>query len=340
MKTRLVGVHSVNAKLADGTTVTYHYAWRGGPRMESKPGTPAFVHEFTRLTQGRPEKVSKKGTLGELIDDYVKSAAFTKLGPSTKRDYERSINLIKAKFGGLPKEAIGAKGARKTFLRWRDGMSDTPRAADLHITVLARIFSCAMDLEEIDRNPLEGVEKLWDGGSRKDAIWMPSQINKFLTEGAAHLVDVVKVALWTMQRQADILTMPTIAHDDGRLWITQGKTGARVRVRPADELLPILANAKEKKQQRILVNSFGTNWTSSGFRASFRKEQARLKIHGVTFHDLRGTGISYAYANGMDIERIAEISGHSKTECESIIRRHYLAGGDVIDAIRAGTKTQ
>jgi integrase len=65
---------------------------------------------------------------------------------------------------------------------------------------------------------------------------------------------------------------------------------------------------------------------------------ARLKITGIRFHDLRGTGISFAYANGMDIERIAEISGHSKAECEKIIRRHYLAGADVIEAIRSGTK--
>jgi hypothetical protein len=40
----------------------------------------------------------------------------------------------------------------------------------------------------------------------------------------------------------------------------------------------------------------------------------------------------------MDIERIAEISGHSKSECASIIRKNYLGSGDVIEAIRKGTK--
>ena len=134
--------------------------------------------------------------------------------------------------------------------------------------------------------------------------------------------------------------MPTIAYDDGRLWIVQGKTGARVKVRVPAELMPIIDRAKEGKRQRILSNSFGDNWTSTGFRASFGKEMKRLKITGVTFHDLRGTGISYAYANGMDVERIADISGHSKSECEGIIRRHYLAGGDVIEAIRSGTREQ
>lgn len=335
METKLVGVHKVKARLVDGTHVTYFYAWRGGPRITAKPDTKAFIQEFARLTRDKPIPASE-GTVGWLIGEYLASADFHKLAASTKRDYERIIGVIRARFGSMPLRATEAKGARKVFMTWRDTMRDTPRSADMHAAVLALILAWGKDREDILRNPLERLDRLHDG-SRKDLIWMPSQLDALLTKGKPHLVKVARGALWTMQRQADILTMPTIAHDGGRLWIVQGKTGARVRVRPADEMIADLDEAKGR--QRIYVNSFGENWTSSGFRASWRKEMARLKIKGVTFNDLRGTGISYAYANGMDIERIAEISGHSKAECEGIIRRHYLAGGDVIEAIRAGTKS-
>ena len=339
MKARLAGIHKVNKILADGSVATYYYAWRKGPRIQAKPETQAFIQEYVRLTRNREKKASTSTeTLGWLCQQYLESADFQKLKPNTKRDYERSVAIIRAKFETFPVAAIEARGARKAFLDWRDTMRASPRAADLHTAVLARIFSLAMDKELILRNPLEKVSRLHDGGKRKDAIWMPAQLNRFLSESAPHLVKVVKLALWTMQRQADILEMTTTAYDDGRLWITQGKTGARVRVRPADELVPILEEAKNQKRTRILVNSRGDNWSSSGFRSSFRAEMKRLEITGVRFHDLRGTGISYAYANGMDIERIAEISGHSKKECEGIIRRHYLAGADVIEAIRSGTK--
>jgi len=57
----------------------------------------------------------------------------------------------------------------------------------------------------------------------------------------------------------------------------------------------------------------------------------------VTFHDLRGTGITYACAMGADTEETAESSG-TQTDCESINRRYYLAGSSVIEATRAGTK--
>src|SRR5690606_17577213 len=129
-------------------------------------------------------------------------------------------------------------------------------------------------------------------------------------------------------------------HCVGRPCSTQAQRRARSLIRPADEILPVLEAARSRKQQRVLVNSRGENWTGSGFRASLRKEMARLGISGVRFHDLRGTAITYAYAKGVDIERIAEISGHSKKECEAIIRRNYLAGEGVVEAIRAGTNRQ
>lgn len=333
---RLVGVHRVTARLKGGETVTYYYAWRGGPRILSRPGTAAFVQEFARLTRERPQP-QKAETLGWLVGEYLASADFRKLRASTRRDYERIAAVVRAKFGTLPLAALEAKGARSLFLRWRDAMAAAPRSADLHVAVLARILSWGLDRELVDRNPLERPGKL-HAGSRKDVIWMPAQLRRLLTAGAPHLADVARVALLTMQRQGDVLAMPTIAWDDGRLWIVQGKTGARVRIAPAPEIVPLLEAAKAAGRQRILVNSFGQNWTSSGFRASWRREMGRLGIAGVTFHDLRGTGITYAHAAGIDIARIAEISGHSQAECEAIIRKHYLAGGDVIEAIRAGTK--
>jgi integrase len=338
MDAKLVGIHTVKATLADGTKVEYRYAWRGGPAIKSKPGTKAFVQEFARLTRDRNDQ-AKDQTIAWLLDQYTAGAEFQGLRPSTRRDYERIIQIIRVQFGDAPLHGLSAKGVRTTFLQWRDSMRSTPRSADMHISVLARILAWGKGREYVLRNPLERPGRLHKG-SRKDAIWMPSQLKALFENGNRHVVDVAKVALWTMQRQGDVLTMPTIAYDDGRLWIVQGKTGARVRVRPPREIIPLLDAAKDAKRQRVLVNSYGQNWTSSGFRASWRKELARLGIAGVTFHDLRGTGISYAYANGVDIENIADISGHSKAECEAIVRKHYLAGGAVLDAIRAGTERQ
>lgn len=343
MEGKLVGVHKVRVRLADGGEATYYYAWRGkgAPRIMAKPGTKAFTQEFVRLTRDREIRVSE-GTIGSLIEEFRTTAKFRALATTTRRDYERMFGIIREKFETFPISAIEARGSRKLFLEWRDTMKDAPRSADMHIGLLARVFAWAKDNETILRNPLERVERLHEG-SRRDTVWTAEQINKVLAQASPHIRDVACMALWTMQRQADLLTMPTLAFDGERVSIKQQKTGARVRITAAPGIMPILIDAKEKGRQRILVNSYGQNWTSSGFKASWRKEMIRLGITGVTFHDLRGTAITFAYAmldrsHEEKIQLIAEISGHSREDAESVIRRHYLAGQDVIDAISRGTR--
>lgn len=343
MEGKLVGVHEVKGKLSDGSPVTYYYAWRGkgAPRIMAKPGTKAFTQEYVRLTRDRPV-TTVEGTVGSLIEEFRSTAKYKSLAASTRKDYERMFGAIKAEFDQFPIHAIEARGSRKTFLGWRDTMKEAPRSADMHLGLLARVFAWAKDNETILRNPLERVEHLHEG-TRRDSVWSMDQINTVLMQAAPHIRNVACLALWTMQRQSDLLTMPMIAFDGERVSIKQGKTGARVRVVAAPDILPVLRDAKGSKRQRVLVNSFGQNWTSSGFKSSWRREMARLNIKGVTFHDLRGTAITYAYAH-LDrsheekIRLIAEISGHSREDAEGIIRRHYLAGQEVIDAISRGTK--
>jgi len=280
----------------------------------------------TRPQEGKP------GTLAAIIDAWRASAAFTKLKPKTRADYERIEGVIRAEFGDMPARAIEARGARTLFIDWRDTMRSTPRSADYHMAVLASIMAFAADRELIVRNPLERVGRL-HSATRADVIWPRSAIEKVLSEARPHIRAVFVMALTTLQRQGDCLTMPTLAFDGKQAWIKQGKTGARVRITPANLLRPILADAQEAGRATVLVNSYGDRWTSTGFRASWRKEMSRLGIKGVTFHDLRGTGISWLHHEGkLSIADIAAISGHSAAEAEAIIRRHYLASEAVASA--------
>lgn len=332
VKVKMQGVHRVRKRMTTGEVVTYHYAWRGGPRMICAPDTPAFMAEYLRLTKYKPRPVTV-GTVGSLIADYQASDWYRGLKTSTRVSYDRCLATINAKFGDMGIPALEAKGARKLILTWLDGMSATPRTADLTKSVFARVLSFAMDREDILRHPLLNVERKATG-SRKDAIWPVETINHLITNGKPHLVAVALVALWTMQRQGDCLAMLPMAYDGSRVRIKQMKTGAPVWIAPAPAIKPILDAAKANNQTRVLLNSFGDPWTSSGFRASWGSEMDRLGITGLTFHDLRGSAITYAYAAGATVADIAEISGHSKEEAEAIIRKYYLAGDGIVRAIQ------
>jgi integrase len=327
----LPGVHIIKTRDRAGCPIEYHYAWRGGPRLISKPGTPAYAREYARHMATRPQP-GRPGTLAAIIDDWRASASFTKLKPKTRADYERIEAVIRAEFGDMPARAIEARGARTLFIDWRDTMRSTPCSADYHMAVLASILAFAADREIIARNPLERVGRLHTT-TRADIIWPRSAIETMLTHARPHIRSVFVMALTTLQRQGDCLTMPTLAWDGKQAWIKQGKTGARVRITPPAMLRTILDEARANGQATVLTNSYGERWTSTGFRASWRKEMARLGIKGVTFHDLRGTGISWLHHEAhLPIADIAAISGHSAADAEAIIRRHYLSSEAVASA--------
>jgi len=68
MRVQLKGINSYTAKLADGTTKTYWYAWKGGPRLQGEPGTPEFIASYNEAAAqkvGAPE-----GRLLPLLQAY------------------------------------------------------------------------------------------------------------------------------------------------------------------------------------------------------------------------------------------------------------------------------
>ena len=326
MRIKLVGVHKVKAELANGSSVTYYYAWRGGPRINAAPGSRAFGIEFHRLTRAR-EDAPGKGNVAELIREYLKSQAYRKLRPSTQKSYDWAIRKIEDEFFDLPIRALGEKGSRKFLLEWRDSMAETPRAADMVMAVLSKIIAFAVDNEDIPKHPLEKIEKL-ASSSRKDNIWSDAQIAAFKAKAPARMVLALELARWTGQRQGDLLKLTWSAYDGTHITLRQSKTGARVRVKVAQELKALL-DAQEKTAVTILTNRSGLPY-KEGFRSSWAKACELAGVSGVTFHDLRGTFITLAHREGASIKEIAEVSGHSEKDAEAIIRKHYLAGDSAV----------
>lgn len=126
MKARLLGIHTVHKRLASGKIATYHYAWRGGPRITAKAGTRKFIAEYVSHTRTRPE-APYAGSMAALVRAYLASPEFARLRPATAAEYRRYIDEIDAEFFDLPLSAINDLGARATFLEWRDRYAAKPR---------------------------------------------------------------------------------------------------------------------------------------------------------------------------------------------------------------------
>jgi hypothetical protein len=55
MRLRLKGLNRVRKRLADGRVVVYWYAWKSGPRLPGKPGSPEFVDAYNKAIAERAQ---------------------------------------------------------------------------------------------------------------------------------------------------------------------------------------------------------------------------------------------------------------------------------------------
>ena len=322
MRVRLKGINSITKRLADGSRRTYWYAWKGGPPLRGEPGTPEFIASYN---EAAARKVTPPtGVLLSVMQGYQASDDFLKLADSTKRSYVALIKRIESKFGDFPLSALVDRRTRGIFLEWRDKVAAISgrRQADYAWTVLARILSWALNRGKIGANPCEKGGRVYSG-SRADKVWTADDEAAFLKSAPAHLHLPLLLALWTGQRQGNLLRLPWSAYDGTHIRLRQSKGGRRVVI-PVGAPLKAALDAASKRSTMILTNTDGEPWTSDGFRSSWGKASKRAGVIGLTFHDLRGTAVTRLAIAGCTEAEIATITGHSLHDVRSILDAHYL----------------
>jgi integrase len=342
MRVRLKGINSRRKVLSDGTMRTYYWAWKGGPPLRGKPGTPEFIASYNEAVARKV--VPPRGSLLSVLQGYQASEDFTGLADSTRRSYVALVKRIEKEFADFPLTGLADRRTRGIFKAWRDRIAAESgrRQADYAWTVLARVLSWALDRGLVAANPCERGGRLYRG-SRRDNIWTTADEAAFLQRAPAHLHLPLLLALWTGQRQGDLLRLPWSAYDGTHIRLRQSKTGKPVPPILVGAPLKAVLDAAAKRSPIILTNSDGKPWTSDGFRASWRKACAAAGVSGVTFHDLRGTAVTRLALVGATVTEIANITGHSLRDVHAILDAHYLArdpalGESAIRKLERGTK--
>jgi integrase len=269
VRIRLKGVNHATKRLADGTRRRYWYAWRGGPLLRGEPGTPEFIASYNEAVASKA--TTPQGVILSILQGYQASEDFRGLAASTRRGYVALITRIEKEFGDFPLSALTDRRTRGVFMAWRDKLAANSgrRQADYAWSVLARVLSWALDRGLVAANPCTHGGRLYRG-SRAEKIWTDADEAAFLECAPAHLRLPLLLALWTGQRQGDLLRLPWSAYDGTHIRLRQSKTGRRVQIRVGAPL-KLALDAMPKRSTIMLTNSEGKPWTSDGFRASWRK---------------------------------------------------------------------
>ena len=321
MRVRLKGINSITKKLADGTRRTYWYAWKGGPPLRGEPGSPEFVHSYNEAIAHKV--VPPQGALLSILQGYQVSGEFLGRAERTRSDYIKQIKIIEKEFGDFPLSALTDRRTRGIFMAWRDRLAvNSRRQADYAWQVLRRVLSWALDRGLVLANPCERGGRLYHG-SRADKIWTDEHEAAFLASAPAYLHLPLLLALWTGQRQGDLLRLPWSAYDGTHIRLRQSKGGRPIKVLVGAPLKAAL-DAAQKHGPLILTNSLRRPWKSHSFQAAWGIATSKAGIVGVTFHDLRGTAVTRLAVVGCTEPEIATITGHSLRDVKSILDANYL----------------
>ncbi len=268
------------------------------------------------------------GSIAALVRDYRASTDYLGLSDASKRDYGHYLDDIKTKFGKFAVMNL----SRKIALAYRDAMAvktiidedgnettiPTPSKANYAMAVLRKLLSFACDRGVISINYALRPKRLKTGAHKP---WGEPEIKRFSKVANDRMNLALALALYTGQRQGDILRMRWNQRVDGGIKITQGKTGVDLWI-PMHSALRKALESAPKKAITILSSAQGKPYTSDHFKHEWREATLKAGLDGYVFHGLRKTATGYLAEAGCSSEQIKSITGHKTDRMVS----HYVAG--------------
>ena len=265
------------------------------------------------------------GSVVAAIALFKQSAEYTELGKRTKELYADHLDDIQIKFGKFPIKGM----TRNVVLSYRDSYAEMPGKANNAIKILSRLYSFAVDRGLVTINPVLRVKKLKMGSHRR---WTNEEIKKFKEVAPSYLQLALALAVYTGQRQSDIIAMRWNQIKDNGIELRQQKTGAELWIPIHRDLRAELDKAKQSQREGMKVMPTTILATRNGKpynRGWFVNEWIQNKVaadlpNDCVFHGLRATAASYLAECGCTDEQIQSITGHTTKK----MLEHYTRGAN------------
>ena len=291
-------------------------------RMHSVPGSDEFLAEYRTLREGNAPAQSQslpgKGSLRWLIEQYLRSAEFAQLSPSTKTARRHIFEGIcreklsdedTREIGNLPYAQLPPSSVRLL----RDRKAGAPEAANIRVKRLRSLFSWAIENNLASNNPARDIKKL-KGRKGGFHTWTVDEVRQY---EATHKIGTtprlaLALFLYLGVRRSDVVRL-------GR----QHRHGNTITFKPVKSLrttgktltLPILPELERIIEQSecgditFLVTSYNKPFAAAGFGNRFRQWCNEAGLRHCTAHGLRKAGATIAAENGATVHQLMSIFG-------------------------------
>lgn len=277
-------------------------------------------HTEAAIREGRYFKTAKsrKHTLGELIDRYIREEL-----PKKSKNINQKHQLLwwKKQLGDFTLADITPDKiaeCRDSLLNGTSGhdFKFAPATVVRYMAALSHAFTIAVrEWQWIDDSPMRKVRKpsLPRGRVRFLDDEERNRLLKACRESDnEHLLPIVVLALSTGMRKSEILGLKWRDVDPQRQRLTIHKTKNKERkVVPLSGLaLQLVKGQVRRIDTELLFPARKRNDRPIDIRASWEQALKEAEISDFRFHDLRHSAASYLAMNGASLAEIAEVLGH------------------------------
>lgn len=276
----------------------------------------ALALKAPRIGREIGAKLTKAGSISDLLIQYYDSMNFAQLRPSTQENYKRILERFRTSYGDKMVHTL----ERRHIHAMMDAKRDTPGAAYSFLKRIKTVFDFAIERGFRHDNPafkvkapkLKGFRALTDNDL--DAYFSFWSVGSVQSRAMALL-------LYTGQRRSDAVRMGLQHVRDGRISVTQEKTGAKLQI-PIHARLKAEIETMPAGQLMFITGVNGKPLTSESFGNVFGEwcEAAGLP-HNSSPHGVRKAAGRRLAEAGCTAKQIMAILGHrSLAEAERYTR--------------------
>jgi integrase len=315
----------VARKLVKGRT--YHYfRWHDVyRRLPDDPASEGFRFEYARALASISPEIETRviaGSVRALLREYKGTPEWQALAPKTQADYARVLDQLRP-IGDFQADNV----RRQHIVRLRNKLPANTRTQDVFVAAVSRMFGVGMDLGYTDRNPAARIARLNDPESF--SLWPLSARQKFEASAMpSWMRTAYMLALWTGQREGDVLRLPRARFDGVGFTIRQGRPEARRGKGRKGPVVTLYVPAAAPLRSYLSGCSFGgllfvTDAEGRAIKADTLRKELRvhldhLGLPDLHFHELRHTTATALAEAGASSHEIMAITGH---QTEQMVRR-------------------